>query len=253
MPGLPPRLNTIPTDQESKQGLKDKIEHPNYASWQTRTGLGPWFVNDTKGNEFILAQHRSGTHWEMTSTGAFKLVASKNREDITFGKQISYTTGANDSTIDGDSSVKTKGSRRITTDGNSEMTTKGKMAMSMKNLSILAGEFVDIAGQAFTAKTKSIVMQATDGPIALNAVGNAGLSSDEGSVGLYATTGAVTMEAGWKVSVKGKEVHINGGGGEIVMKDGKCYINCGLYQAPKDVWIGREAGPTYVESSTGDR
>lgn len=242
MPGLPPRLKTVPRDQESKQGLKDKIEHPNYASWQTRTGLAPWFVNDTKDNEFIMAQHRSGTHWEMTSTGAFKLVASKNREDITFGKQVSYTTGANDSTVDGDSSVKTKGSRRITTDGDSEMTTKGKMAMSMKNLSILAGEFVDIAGQAFTAKTKSIVMQATDGPIALNAVGNAGLSSVEGSVGLFSGAGAITLDAGEKISISGTETHINGGGGEVVVKEGRVYINSGMFKTPKQVWKGREGG-----------
>jgi uncharacterized protein (DUF2345 family) len=185
----------------------------------------------------------------MTPTGAFKQVTSKNREDITFGKHISYVTGSNDVTVKGDSSLKTDGTRRVTTQGDSENTTRGKEILTAKSYNISVAQQVDIAGQSLTAKTKNILMQATDGPIALNAVGNSGLSSKEGSVGLSAETGAVTMEAGSKVSVKGKEVHLNGGGGEIVMKDGKCYINCGMVQAPKDVWIGREAGPVYVEAN----
>jgi len=250
-------MTTLPTrptptqHSQTAQGLKGEIEHPNYASWQTRTGLVPWFVNDTKGNEFILSQHRSGTYWEMTPTGAFVQVASKNREDITFGKHVTRTTGSHDITVDGgsDSSVKTTGSRRITTDGDSEMTTKGKMVMSMKNMSILSGEFVDISGQAFTAKMKSVVMHASDGPISLNAAGDGNLTSSEGSVALLSKSGAVTLDAGSDISIWGSEsTHIKGGGGEIVAKDGKVYINSGMFKAPSQVWKGRPAGAQSKEA-----
>lgn len=232
---------------ESKTNSKDKIEYPQYTSWQTRSGNVPWLISDTKGNEFMKCQHRTGTHWEMNAKGAFKLVASKNREDITFGKHVSYTTGSQDTVVDGDSSIKTGGSRRTTTNGDDENTVKGKQVTSAKSVSVSAAEHFDIASQSFTAKTKGLLMQATDGPVSLSAVGNATLSSSDGSVGIASESGAITLDAGNKISAQGSEAHINGGGGQIVMKGGKVYINCNNFEDPSQVWIGRPEGQTVTE------
>jgi hypothetical protein len=237
-----PIKKTPPKHEQTGIGLKGDMEYPQNFAWQCRDGSTPWVVNNTKGNEFILVQHRSGSYWEMGSGGAFSLVASKNREDITFGKHVTYTTGAHDITVDGDSSVKTKGTRRVTTDGDSEQTTKGKSVVTAKSINMTAGEHIDMAGQSFTSKTKSALIQATDGAAVISAVGNAALSSKEGSAGIQAEAGAVTVAAGLSVSVKGNEVHISGAGGEIVMKEGKVYINSGRFQSPEQVWRGRPQG-----------
>lgn len=243
-----PVKETPPRHSESQTNAKDKVDYPNYAVWQTRSGNMPWFVSDTKGNEFIKCQHRTGSHWELTQSGSFKLVSSKNREDITFGKHVSYVTGAQDTTVKGDSSIKTEGTRRVTTNGDSEDTTKGKSVISAKSVNVTAAEQFDIAAQALTAKTKSTLIQATDGPASISAVGSATISSEEGSVGMNAAGGAAVIQASMKVSVKGNEVHISGAGGEIVMKGGKVYINSGQFESPAQVWKGHNAGQQTTET-----
>jgi hypothetical protein len=45
------------------------------------------------------------------------------------------------------------------------------------------------------------------------------------------------------------ETHFNGGGGQIVMKGGKVYINCGNFEEPSSVWKGRPEGSTTTESA----
>lgn len=244
-----PVKETPSQHSQTPQSMNGNVEYPNYFTFQDRCGNTPWFINNTRGNEFIMCQHRSGSYWELSPTGSFNIVASQNREDITFGKHVSYVTGAQDTTVDGDSSVKTNGTRRITTNGNSEQSVKGDAAISAKSINMAASEGVDLAGQSFTAKTKSALIQATDGPVTLSAVGNAALSSKEGSVGIQSEVGAVTMESGWSISIKGNEVHIKGGGGEVVMKGGNVYINSGMFQEPKAVWRGREAGSEKHETA----
>lgn len=232
---------------QSKDSQKDNVEYPNYAVWQTRSGNMPWFVSDTKGKEFMKCQHRTGTSWEMTADGRFKTTVSQNREDVTFGKHVSYVTGSQDTTVKGDSSIRTEGTRRTTTIGDNEDTTKGKSVISAKSVNVTAAEQFDIAAQSFTAKTKSTLIQATDGPATVSAVGSATLSSEEGSVGMNAAGGAAVIQASMKVSVKGSEVHISGAGGEVVMKDGKVYINSGQFQSPREVWKGHTAGKQTTE------
>lgn len=240
----PPLAKTPPSHKESTSGAKGKIDHPNYSTWQTRTGNVPWYVNDTKGNEFIIIQHRTGSHIEMRADGVLKFVSAKNREDIVYGKHVTKVTGAQDMTVDGDSSVKTGGTRRITTNGDSEDTVKGRSVISAKSVNVNAAEQIDIAGQSFTSKVKNgILMQSTDGSFVASAVGSSVISSKEGSVGILAETGAVGIAAKQKLSALGEaELHIKGGGGEVVCKGGKVYINCGMFESPKQVYVARADG-----------
>jgi hypothetical protein len=69
-------------------------------------------------------------------------------------------------------------------------------------------------------------------------------------VGLNSAAGAAVIQAGLKVSVKGNEVHILGGGGQLVMKDGKVYINSGNAEQPSAVWRGRPEGQQTSESDS---
>ena len=242
-----PVKETPPQHSQTPQSMNGNVEYPNYFTFQDRCGNTPWFINNTRGNEFIMCQHRSGSYWELSPTGSFNIVASQNREDITFGKHVSYVTGAQDTTVDGDSSVKTNGTRRTTTNGDSEDTTKGNSTVHAKSMNVSVSEQFDIAGQSFTAKTKSTLIQSTDGPMTLAAVGDSGLFSKEGSVAMSSEAGAVGIQAAQAVALKGKEIHNIGGGGEIVMKDGKVYINCGLAKTPSAVWQGQSKGKNQPE------
>jgi hypothetical protein len=245
-----PTKKTPTSFNESKSTARENIEYPNYAVWQTRSGHLMYRVSDAKGKEFIQQQHRSGTGWEITKDGTFKTTISKNREDITFGKHVSYVTGAYDTTVKGDSSLRTEGTRRTTTEGDDETTVKGKSVTTAKSMNITAAEQFDIVAQSVTAKAKGMLFQSTDGPVTMSAVGDASLSSAEGSVGLSSKGGSVTVEAGSKVSVNSSETNLGGGGGQIVMKDGKVYINCGNFSEPRSVWKGRPEGQQQSEGET---
>lgn len=240
---------TPPKHSQTPQSMKGDVQYPNYFTFQDRTGNVPWFINNTKGNEFIMVQHRTGSYWEFTSTGSFNLVASQNREDITFGKHVSYVTGAYDVTVDGDSSTKTKGTRRDTTNGNSEQTVKGDAAVSAKSFNVAASEGIDFGGQSFTSKTKSVLIQATDGPVTMAAAGNAGILSKEGSVALSAEAGAIGIQAAQKISMKGKEVHAGDGEGSVVITEGFVLINCsGSFVPPVAAWVNRPKGAETIEA-----
>ena len=235
--------------QQPKDAHKSGGQYPNYFVWQTRTGNIPLRVDDTKGNESISMQHRSGSMIQFLPNGGIQTVASKGKTDTTFGQHRSLVTGAQDTTVRGDSSHKTEGSRRTTTNGDDENSVKGKSVTTAKSVSVTAGEHFDIAAQSFTAKTKSTLIQATDGPATVSAVGSATLSSKEGSVGMNASAGAAVMQASKEVAVKGSEVHMIGGSGQIAIKDGKVYINSGQAKQPQAVWTSRPEGSTTTEPS----
>jgi hypothetical protein len=266
-----PTKQTPPTQRESKTNSKDQVEYPNYSCWQTRAGNTPWFVSDTKGNEFMKCQHRSGTHWEMNAKGAFKLVASKNREDITFGKHVSYTTGSQDSTVVGDSSIRTEGSRHVTTVGDSEYTVKGKQVTTAKSFNVTAGEQIDMAAQAgFFAGDKGLMLTSPNGPAALyTSGGTASVSSETGTVALSSKGGSATLNAGKEIAAKagngfhvnggpeivvnGDEVHVKAGSAMMVMKDGKIYLNSGgakTAKEPSAVVTSKPAQPVTPESNS---
>jgi hypothetical protein len=267
-----PLKETPPNHSESASNLKNKIDYPNYFSWQTRSGNLPWFVSDSKGNEFMMAMHRTGTHWEMTESGAFKFVASKNREDITFGKHVSYVTGAQDTTVKGDSSIKTDGSRRTTTNGNDENTVKGKSVVSAKSVNITAAEQFDVAAQSGTILgDKGFLMASTNGPAAIQTV-NGGVSvvSENGTASVSSKNGSSVMNAGKEIAMKSGtginmlggpevvinadgEVHVKAGNAKFVMKDGKIYLNSSeqakTAKTPTQVNTSKKASETVKEQT----
>jgi len=266
-----PTKKTPATQSESKTNAKDEVVYPCYSIWQTRTGNVPWYVSDTKGNEFMKCQHRSGTHWEMNAKGTLKFVASKNREDITFGKHVSYTTGSQDSTVVGDSSIRTEGSRHVTTVGDSENTVKGKQVTTAKSVNITAGEHVDIAAQAgYFAGDKGLLLTSTNGPAALATTGGtASISSETGTVAASSKSGSTVLNAGEEIAaqagngfhvtggpevvVNGDEVHVKAGSAMIVMKEGKIFLNSGgakTAKKPGEVITSVAAQPVVPETPT---
>lgn len=249
--GQPTRKNTPPSWKEPQDANKQGGEYPNYFVWQTRTGNVPLRVDDSEGNESITMQHRSGSMIQFLPNGGIQTVASKGKTEIVFGQHRSMITGAQDVTVKGDSSIRTEGSRRTTTSGDEELSVKGKSVTTAKSVNVTAGEHFDIAAQSFTAKTKGMLLQATDGPATISSTGSATLSSEEGSVGMNATKGAAVMQASQKVAIKSQEVHIIGGGvAQIAFVNGKVYINSGVAVPPSAAWTARPEGTQAIEPET---
>lgn len=249
--GQSTRKKTPPNWKQPQDTNKQGGEYPNYFVWQTRTGNIPIRIDDSEGNESMTMQHRSGSMIQFLPNGGIQTVASKGKTEIVFGQHRSMITGAQDVTVKGDSSIRTEGSRRTTTSGDEELSVKGKSVTTAKSINVTAGEHFDVAAQSFTAKTKGMLLQATDGPITVSSTGSATLSSEEGSVGMNATQGSAIMQAAQKVAIKSQEVHIMGGGtAQIAFKDGKVYINSGVAVTTSAAWTSRPAGATTQEPET---
>jgi len=239
------RKKTPPKWQQPPDANKSGGQYPNYFVWQTRTGNIPLRVDDTKGNESISMQHRSGSMIQFLPNGGIQTVASKGKTDVTFGQHRSLVTGAQDTTVRGHSSHKTEGSRRTTTNGDKEDTVKGKQVSSCKSLNMTCAEQFDIAAQAgYIAGDKGLLLTSPNGPAALATTGGtASVSSETGTAAISSKGGSTTINAGKEIAAKagngfhvnggpevvvnGNEVHVKAGSAMIVMKEGKIYLNSG--------------------------
>lgn len=226
--GQTKRKETPPTWPESNEVNKSGHEYPNYFLWQTRTGHVPIRVDDTKGNETVSYEHRSGTKLTFMPNGGMKLVANYGRIDVTYGQNRSVTTGAKDETVRGDSSLRTEGTRRETNDNNFESVTNGKYVGAVGgSYSMAVGEGFNLAAEETTFKTdKGMTFESGNGPASFTGKGGVSITSKESSVLLSSETKSAGVSASDKAAIKGKETHIsNTGGARIVLKGGNVYIN----------------------------
>jgi hypothetical protein len=233
------KKETPPTFNEKTDTNKSGHDH-NYFCWQTRCGHVPIRVDDTKGNESVSYEHRSGTKLSFLSDGSMKMLANFGRNDTTYGEHRSVVTGAHDATYRGDSSTRTEGKRTETNEKDVEQATKGKFVSTAESYNMSAGKQFDIAAQSAALKTKNgITIESGDGSISMTGKGSATIQSKGGgSVGMDAASGSAIIQAAFDVAIKGQEVHIKGGGAEIVLKDGKVYINSGQAKEPPAAWKG---------------
>ena len=132
--GETPEKWDSPKDAREKGG-----EYPNYWVRKTRSGHVLMF-DDTKENEHITLQHRSGSMIQLMPDGGFQIVSHNGRYDVTFGENRIKVTGAQDVTVDGDASYKTKGNYTATTYGDPATTIKGKQTGTAKNKSTTIAE-----------------------------------------------------------------------------------------------------------------
>ena len=128
-----PTKTTPPFHNESDDPSRGPVDYPNYHGWQGRDGSTYHYYNQTAGNEFMKEQHRTGTGDMIDPEGLYKTVAVKNRENITYGKNVSYTSGANDSRTVGDYSNRVDGSERTTVGEQQENTVNGPTTSSAKS------------------------------------------------------------------------------------------------------------------------
>lgn len=225
IPNLGPKKTTPPSHDENQDPNKKGHDH-NYFLWQTRSGHIPLRVDDTKGNESISMEHRTGSKISFLADGSTKFVSNYGRVDITYGQHRSVTTGAHDSTHRGDSSTRTEGTRRETNEKDYEQSTAGKHVSTADSYSMSAKEGFHVAAKDLTIKADSGTIETGKGPIALTGKGTVSMISQGSSVGIGSETGSVGVKAKLDVSTEGREVHISStGGARIVFKGNEVHIN----------------------------
>lgn len=249
--GITGSKKETPSSHDESTDVNKSGHNNNYFLWQTRSGHIPLRVDDTKGNESISTEHRSGSKMSFLPDGSTKFVSSYGHINITYGQYRSIVTGAQDITVRGSSSLRTEGTRRETNEKDVEQSTKGKFVSTAESYNMSAGKQFDIAAQSAALKTKNgITIESGDGPISMTGKGSATLQSKGGgSVGMDAASGSAIIQAAFDVAIKGQEVHIKGGGAEIVLKDGKVYINSGQAKEPSAAWKGI-AAPSDMDGYT---
>jgi hypothetical protein len=151
----PPKYS-MPEDARKKPS-----EYPNYWVRKTRSGHVV-MMDDTKGNEHLTIQHRSGTMMQFLPDGALHISTNKGRYDTTFGEQRTKVTGSSDLTASG-VSIRAKageaaggGKVAVTADKDFELAASESATLVTNKMSVAAGEFLHMG-------SKSVVMNATEG------------------------------------------------------------------------------------------
>lgn len=125
-----PRQMTFDKDARSMEGGGT---YPNY--WSHKTPSGHNFVmDDSKGNETVTLQHRSGSAIQMRPDGGVHLVTHNGRYEITFGENRVTISGAQDITVKGDASLRVYGDYNVTCHKNYNLTVMGDYNFTAKNL-----------------------------------------------------------------------------------------------------------------------
>lgn len=240
------QTSTLPRDKtpdsyDSPPDPREKeSEYPNY--WVRKTRSGHVFMfDDTKDNEHVTLQHRSGTKIQLMPDGGFQIVSHKGRYDVTFGENRIKVTGSQDTTVDGDHSNKVKGNQNTTIYGDQVSAVRGHSVMTAKSENKVIAEHSDSVVGTKTEKVNNnattqtmgsstslskfgMTIGSTQDSLAMGAKNQVGMKSGQQTIvesgGKFSLTGsqAGAMLFGAKLSVKA--------GGTIAVDGATVKINC---------------------------
>ena len=233
--------STLPRDKtpdkwDSPKDAREKgREYPNYWVRKTRSGH-TFMLDDTKDNEQITLQHRSGTMIQLLPDGGFQIVSHKGRYDVTYGENRVKVTGAQDTTVDGDCSTKVKCNQNSTIYGNQISSIKGHSVTTAKSENKVIAEHSDtvtgtkteqvnnnsttqVLGAATMLSKKGMTLGSTGDSLAMGAKNQVGMKSGQ----------QMAFKSGGKFSIK------TDGGGEITIDGNKLYLNSNKADNAEDV------------------
>lgn len=239
------RKDTPETWDSPEDARKKGGEYPNY--WVRKTRSGHVFMfDDTKENEHITLQHRSGTMIQLMPDGGFQIVSHKGRYDVTFGENRIKVTGAQDTTVDGDASYKTKGNFSSTTYGDHTTAVKGKQVETVKNKSTTVAEQHDsVVGWETKKVNNSSTEQVLGAKSMVSQFGmTIGSKGDSTAIGAAKTLGLagaqkVAIESGGQISMKSAQ--------PIAFDGNYIYLNCGEAEQASQVTVMQQAPPPQKE------
>jgi hypothetical protein len=207
----------------------DETEFPNYDVEKTRSGHNIVY-NDTKGKESMTWQHRTGSMLQFLPDGAIQLVAHKGQYNMVFGESRTKITGAQDTTVDGDVSIKAKKDYNSTVYGNQTSSIKGESTISAKTENKTIAEQAHMAAGEMTTKTRSgFSVQAGGGAVMVSKGGMAiGSTSDAVAIG---GAGGIGMKSGKGISFESQgQMSISTQGNMVAIDGAVIHINSGKSQ-----------------------
>lgn len=137
---------------EEARKSKGSGKYPNQPQiLNTRSGHNV-VIDDSKGNESITIQHRSGTAIQFMPNGAMHMVTHNGKYDIVFGENRMTITGAQDITVKGEGSMLVYGDYRQTVHGNMEVACTGSYNITAKDVIMNPRNNFTIAGKTGTMK-----------------------------------------------------------------------------------------------------
>ena len=199
-------------DARSVEGGGD---YPNYWCHKTRSGHSIT-MDDSKGNETLTIQHRSGTAIQMKPDGGMLMTTHNGKYEVVFGEERVTISGARDITVKGDASLRVYGNHNTTVHGDHNMTVLGDHNITAKNMNYSVRGNIDTEAKNINTRV--------EGSGTYNYLGAVAVSS-KGNMSHISTGGKMSHGAakGYKVKVvNGPHItHVKKGNFSIDVDDGE--------------------------------
>jgi hypothetical protein len=212
---------------------KKSGQYPNYWVRKTRSGHTLIF-DDSDGGEHITLQHRSGSMTQFMPDGAVKHVSHNGNQNIVFGENRIWVSGAQDITVEGDASMKCKGSYNATIDGDANFAVKGGFNITAKSMNQTISEQLDVAAGSKMEKIQNSSVSQVHGAITMTSKHGFTAASTGGSMALGAASDVAMKSGGQTVVQSGGNMSMKSGG-NIAQDGSKIYLNSGESKAVADV------------------
>lgn len=211
-----------PKDAREKGGT-----YPNYWVRKTRSGH-IMMLDDTKGNEHMTFQHRSGSMIQFLPDGATNFTTNKGRYDVTFGEHRTKATGSYDVTADNSVTMKAKNNFNMTSYGDTYMSTRGASIETAANKNCLYSEHCDMQSASMAMHTRNGSTMSSDGAVTVTSTtAFAAGSSKGGSIISSGMTTHIVSKTGTAVKSDGPVELSTLGGAQIKFEGNYVYINSG--------------------------
>jgi hypothetical protein len=189
--------------------------YPNYYSHKTPSGH-TFQMDDSKGNETVTIQHRSGSAIQFKPDGSVSYTTHNGKYEVVFGEDRITVSGAQDITVKGDASLRVYGDYNVTAHKNYNLTVMGDYNVTAKNLNRAIRGNMDTEAKNVNKRVEGSSTYNTMGAHAIVAKGNMTMAS------------------------RGAKTYIGGGSGLHMHVPNK-----------GDVTIKSEQGDMYMETKQG--
>jgi hypothetical protein len=174
------------------RGMEGGGQYPNYWSHKTRSGHN-FIMDDSKGNETITIQHRSGSAIQFRPDGGVHYTTHNGKYEVVFGEDRITVSGAQDITVKGDASLRVYGNHNVTVHKDYNLTVLGSMNVTAKNLNRSIRGNMDTTAKNINKRVEGSSTYNTLGAHSVVAKGNMTVASRgaqtflAGSKGLHAS------------------------------------------------------------------
>lgn len=246
-------------------------EYPNQIVTKTRSGH-TIIYDDSKDNETISFQHRTGSSLEMRPDGGIHLTSHNSQYNVVFGEHRMTITGAHDMHVKGDASMRIYGDVNHTIHGNYNLTVLGDHNITSKNMnSHIRGNYdqqaknqnIKVEGTHSILAKGAIAHVAKDGATFASRTGHVNIAGGAGANFAVPNQGNMTFD----VANGGHYTNVSGGNLEVKQSDQPASLSsAGVEQvvsmimqsgilhmvAQKTINAMAQQGDIHVKALTGD-